>query len=466
MDIVLLDKYQAIPPLIRNKVTSPQKIEEVKALVTKYGIDVVDLVTRILVKDLQLNRLVDYLVNDLSMSKTQAEALQVDLSTKIFVDLQDYLGMVIDKTATAVDTNSQSATMQSNQPSQSTILKSAKPIPALHQEVMLNAMPKSEQPKPLEQTENQHAVPEHIEEIEARIEKLIKKANINFSSQIMATRFHQILRIYLKGVRNRLDTKASILKPFDIGGLGLDEKSAENILSILNDEQKFGQTKIKPLARIKVPEDRKELISRSTEYNLADSVKDKPILTKTESTINSGIRNDPASIITSHELMERPIELTAGKSAKPADMIIKHVPQPQVNLPRRQPISKIVRTGNGKIRMDDVRSMPKVLSPVDELRYMNLRSWRNLNPDPHRRTEIILEKLELFRKEDYTKRVAGVSAWRLSPVNQVYVSILKSSIANGQEVGKVMAAQLKQNPEFMTQEEFNEIVKLNRQLEY
>jgi len=456
-----IEKYQALPAKIRANISSPQKVAEAKKLDAKYQLDLGDLILRIIVKELTLDQLVNYLVQDLQMVKTKAEALKVELEEKIFFDLQDFL---LEENSEKIDHPKIVKTESTPGPvpmTQEKIIPQKTPQPNLKniskevpREVVFNSMPMVEK-------EN---TSESLDEAEAKIEKLIKKANINFSSQLMGSRFRQILRTYLKGIRNRFDTKATILKPFDLGGLGLDDKSAENILSILNQENQPDQTKIKAPARIKVPEDRKSL-QRDVEYNLAEAMKDKPVLEKKDP-------NQMTQVAVVPEKLEAPDSPGLPKDPKLNSLdepesnslpIIKPAPRPA---PKRNPITKIERTGTGKIKMDDIRSIPKVLSPVDELRYMNLRTFRNLSPDPERRIEIILEKLELFRKSEYSKKVAGINAWRLSPVNQIYVSILKSSISNGQPIEKAITEQLKQNPDFLTLEEFNEIVKLNRQLEY
>ncbi|MFH0840577.1 MAG: hypothetical protein V1865_01140 [bacterium] len=420
-----LEVFKTIPDDIRAKITNPEKVAEIKKMDQKYQLDIGDLVIRIVIKDIKWDNLMNYLVKDITVPTANAEALIKELKEKIFYDLLEYVGIKEIDGPPAMDAKKE-----------------------MIREVSFN----SPQIKPAPTIVNN----DQSAETEAKIEKVIKKTNIKFSSQIMETRFRQILRTYLKGVRNRINTKATIIKPFDLGGLGLDEKSAKNIFSMLNEENKPGQTKIKPPARIKVPEDRKDFAKRDLGYDLATALKDKPILKKTE---ESALTKSPEKIAPPSPGIIKMTENKIPEQVKSNQPIIKPVP-------KRNPITKIERTGSGKIKMDDIRAVPKVLSPVDELRYMTMVNFRNLNPDPNRRIEIILEKIELFREEEYAKKIAGINAWKLSPVNQAYVNILKSSISNGQSINTVLAEQLKQNPSFMTQDEFNAILKLNKQLSY
>ena len=458
--IKYLEKYKNISPEIRAKITTPKALGEVKALEKKYQIDMGILIIRLMVKDLQWVRLVDYLINDLSFSKIKAEALKQELKTKIFSEVLDYLEQ---KSTENFKTNTKEKKVEK------TVKEKKYP-----QEVVLKSKPLINKIT----TEEKEAGLITVNDVDSQIDKVVKKTNLKFSSQFMETRFRQILITYLKGIRNKIDTKATIIKPFDVGGLGLDTKSAERILNILDNANRPNQTKIKPPARIKLPEDRKEFATRDSEYNLKTAVKDKPILRQGQQNQLTEFKKRlaPADLVVASKhkkigekkepkdsVVQNQAKLAKNKLGFKKQPIIKPAPRPNL---KRKVIRKVEHTSSGKIKMDDIKVVPKVLSPVDELHYMNMRNFRNLNPNPERRIEIILEKLELFRKDEYAKKVAGIKAWKLSPVNRAYVNILKSSISNGQPINTVINNELKRNPNFMTQDEFNAIMSLNKQIDY
>ena len=122
------------------------------------------------------------------------------------------------------------------------------------------------------------------------------------------------------------------------------------------------------------------------------------------------------------------------------------------------------KTESGEIKMDDVHFTPRVFTPIDELKYMTLKNFRNLNADPVAATEIVKHKLEALAKDDFSWRLEGISAWKQCPVNKMYVDIYHTAMSEGKQIGQVIEAKQKASPEALTSAEFEAIFSFNQEI--
>ncbi|NCO79912.1 hypothetical protein GW884_01345, partial [Candidatus Falkowbacteria bacterium] len=108
----------------------------------------------------------------------------------------------------------------------------------------------------------------------------------------------------------------------------------------------------------------------------------------------------------------------------------------------------------------------RVMGPIDELKFLELTNWRRLDKEPVKIAEKIKEKIKLLEEESYAKRLEGIKAWRLSPVNRLYLAMGQASISNNQPVDVIIEERKKQGEEYLTSQEFEAIMDLNRELRF
>jgi hypothetical protein len=121
----------------------------------------------------------------------------------------------------------------------------------------------------------------------------------------------------------------------------------------------------------------------------------------------------------------------------------------------------------GKIRIEDVKKAPKLTGPIDELGEMNLVDFRRLSPDPQVAAKKIKEKVEALEEEGgYARRLAGIRAWRQSPLNHLYLQIGQESINQKKSVKEIIGRRRENGEKYLTPEEFNAIIELNRELRF
>ena len=117
-------------------------------------------------------------------------------------------------------------------------------------------------------------------------------------------------------------------------------------------------------------------------------------------------------------------------------------------------------------KLHDVRSLPKVMGPIEELQFLDLVNFRRLGKTPPEISTRIFSKIKLLEKDGYDKMVAGVKAWRQSPVNRLYLRIGQEAIAKGLSIKDAAVARQQANQEFLSWEELEAIVNLNSRLTF
>src|SRR5680860_1118697 len=116
-------------------------------------------------------------------------------------------------------------------------------------------------------------------------------------------------------------------------------------------------------------------------------------------------------------------------------------------------------------KMHDVRVVPKVMGPLEELQFLNITNFRRLGSTPEEITTKIFNKVKLLEKEGYDKMIEAITAWKKSPVNRLYLKIVQNAIVSGKTV-KEMAGGLSGDKESLNFAEIEAIINLNSRLTF
>lgn len=445
--LAYLQKFNALPKNIKDAVASPEAAAIITELEKQYTISLAAIVMRVVVKEIDLEGLGAYFINQENMPADSAKALEKDLRKKVFAPIIDHiLG------------------------------------PAAGPKLVFSESDEKE----VKSIATPVATPDFDAAIEQALNRVVEKAAIHFNDPLVGAKFKQTIKTYLRSTRDKVATLDVLTKASELGGVALARDTAEKALSFAAPELDVLQ-KIKTgsLPKIAVPEDAiKQKPSpftkvvplpaqQESEYNLEAALKAEGRLQKPAEPIkNSKPIIDPAheleplvpSIVTKPEIQqpaERRIikEALAGKPLNKEGLrkVAAAAPKPIVNMPT---------SASGKIRMDDIRFTPQVLSPVDELRYMTIKNFRRLHPDPIKAIEKIKEKLELLGREDYAKKIEGIVAWNESPLSKQYVAMCRLALEQNKPVTDILQAEIKKDPQALKPEELSAIIALNRQLKF
>lgn len=474
-----LEKYNQLPQEIRDKMSAPAVMSAIDSLEKKYGVSLAVLVMKIMTKDVDLNNIAR-IQEEIGIDEARTLDLIEDFKKNVFAGVPDYLGLAID--------------IQENESE-----KFYPPEPELPEE----KKKRSDFLFSVKDEEEIKKLAENIKKTEAQsptkiaeqLENIIKKSKINFGSDELKNRFKQIVSTYLRGIRNRVEVKQALIKSFESGGLGFDEDLADCIVSIANGGLENKQEiKVQAPEKIKTPDIEKEkkegvkilkqAVARDVEYNLAAELKKKDEdrkkvlaeINRAESgETRDKFKDNIVEIDSEYELAPPPPAKVAPikriKVFEPKKILLSQEKIREKKTEERteravQPKIRTAQQKGGKIKMEDVKQIPKVMSPIDELKYMDLTVFRRLGETPGDIVKEIREKLNLLESESYAQRLEGIKAWRNSPVNKMYLDIGQQSIGDNKAIDDIIKEKKTKSGESLTSQEFEAIMDLNRSLRF
>jgi hypothetical protein len=433
-----LQKFNKLPKDIKDAVASTEATAQIVALGKKYQLDLAVIIMKIVTKEVALEGLSAYFVNQFSLSIDQARSLEKDLRKYVFSPIIDYLLGPAAGPKLVFSENDE-------------------------KEVKATAQPVS--------------TIDFDKDIEEAIGRIIIKARINFIDPLLGAKFKQVIKTYLRGTRDKITTLEALTKASELGGVALSRDAAERALSLafgeFNELKKFAAPL--PANKISVPEDKLKAspfqkVVRESDYDLATVLKNENKLKdKTEPVIDIDHELAPVvpvvatkiPAITPAPAKKIIKEVIAGKPLDKND-IKKITTEPK----KPAPVVNLNFSSTGKVRMDDIRFTPQVLGPIDELKYMTVKNFRRLDPDPLKATKKIKEKLELLGREDYAKKIEGIVAWQESPLSKLYLSLCRQALDSKKPVLDILKQELINNPNSLRSDELSAIISLNHTLKF
>jgi hypothetical protein len=497
-----LQQFNSLPKDLRDKISSPEVMSSLSELEKRYQVDLAMVVMKVMIKSLAIKDLSSIFTSELNLSPEKAENLAQEMKEKIFSSVADYMGI-------------------------------------------------SDQTKVLNLQEN--------------IDFLIKEAGIAIPSSDLVERLRKILSTYLKGVRNRIDTRQTLAKDVKIGGLGLSKMEIDRILKVC-DSKKYQPEISAPPPSVSNRLD--EIISQDQDQKADTTFKKKQALKITEYDLKRALQSGETKSITSspqakvagqpeeieekiinkeqpdfkqdseasqaeleeelkklepHKEEDKQAEIVEkSKESEKAPFIVKkpesttlfkklfsesqkkatpgsikfaavagNVPEQKKKIEKQATLSEEVeKSDNREIaekelasrkitskrpstssashhrpRLEDVKVVPKVMGPLEELQFLDLTNFRRLGKTPEEITAKIFSKIKLLEKEGYDKMIAGISAWKKSPTNRLYLKAVQEAIASGKNLEEAISGK-KENEINLSREEIEAIISLNSRLTF
>jgi hypothetical protein len=314
------------------------------------------------------------------------------------------------------------------------------------------------------------------------IQNTIEKLKLSFPDEILENRFKNIALSYLKDVRDEIETKEVLKRPIKIGGMELDEVKVEEIIKILKEYK----PKIKPEIEVSF---KKPALAEGLTKPEELVVKKEEIILKTEVPPSPPIPQ--IQEIKKFEEVSLPVEeevkIEIPKEEKVEELPIKeedkeHVIKPEEIITESE--REIVREEipeekqkeetivfyrsskeESKPTTEEIKVKPRIYTPIDELRFMTLEDWRRY-PSSKDAMNRVIEKIDLLAEESILKKAEGISAWKESEVNKLYLEIGIEAMEKGKPVEEVIKERLKENKPTLTIEEFLTIAELNQKLRF
>ncbi len=302
------------------------------------------------------------------------------------------------------------------------------------------------------------------------------KTNLNLADEVLNKRLKNVILSQLKDVRDKLETKDILMRSTKVGGLGLDENTAENIIKLVENEVQGLPVKLRQLTMEKVKEPGVEMGPKEAEKKIADRQQELAEVIRANAEVTKqrlSISPTVSQLDVSHELAPPPPAALSGRSG-PASLnqggpnLYKRPPlQP---LPEGKKVISVSRpprpTISPKPKMEDVKIAPKLMGPVEELRNLNLIDFRRLSNSPKEATAKIIEQINLLEADSFAKRLEGIKAWRESDLYRLYLEIGRQSIQRGCLVREIIAEREKNGQSTLTLGEFEAVMDLNKSLRF
>lgn len=284
------------------------------------------------------------------------------------------------------------------------------------------------------------------------------KIGIKIDDADVRARLEPLLRLYIRGVRSKIDTRIALNRPVEKDGLGLKDESVSRLFRALEKNRKRiireGQPWVPRSSASAAIEKLRRLDAHAIDsvYDLAarlDIKHELPAPLPGATKIYIAPDNPPVTVVP-----KAPVSKSTINAATPAAAA-------SGRKPARRPFFGMF----GKIKMQDIKTV-KILSPVDELRYLDLVNFRRLGTDGRSITKKLLDKIKLLEKDGYDKLIAGIGAWRESPVNKLYLSLTGESAEAGRPLNEILEIRKQNNQETLTLDEIGAIIDLNKELNF
>lgn len=521
-----LKKFNELPAALKRQVSSKAAMAAIEELEKKYNLPLAALIMKVMVREVALEDLAGYLAGE-NLSGEEAKSLAGELKEKIFSSLNEYPAANISQPIEAEEEVKFEVKPPFNLEFQAAepLVKGASFFFSPDDEAEIRELAKSI--GLVEKVELSAAATEE------KLKEITSQAKINFGSADLADRFSQILRTYFRGIRNRPEAKATLIKPLATGGLNFDEDSAEQVMnmadkivhpvksqseigtqSLFNEVNSKPDETMKPLPKIKLPELEKaaeapapakpastvrpgetsaglgeskparqvggQAIGRDAAYDFSKLAQKDAGAASVKSVLP---KENLKSLDTAHELA--PLTPAVAPSSQASRKNItpdkekgpearrpaaEKKPEPTPTVDRRPLIRRRFEAENlsqsQKVKVEDVKYVPRVMGPLDELRYMDLINFRRLDKAPSAAAEKIKNKISLLEEEGYAKKLEGIKAWRSSPINKLYLAIGHLSISGNKPIDVIIEERKAKGEDYLADEEFKVIMDLNKGLRF
>ena len=286
-------------------------------------------------------------------------------------------------------------------------------------------------------------------DINAVIDQIISQVNVKFADEMITRRFRSLLASRLKDVRTPVQFAEALRASTKIGGIELSEEDAKKVeQQVLEKSKKIQAGQIEPARKDDVQQvkEAEELAKKKAFRAIREE-----IAQRQEQAAKLSPKVAPPPV-------PKPPAAAQPESLQPR---LKEKPKPTA-------IPKVKRqtTQEGKQRIADIKTPPKVIGPVEELRTITLQEFRQFSSDPGVCTQKIEEKIKLLEEDSLIKKAEGIKAWKQAEIYQLYLGIGNDSMAQGKSVKEIIQSRTMEGRPYLTEEEFNAVADLNRRLRF
>jgi hypothetical protein len=289
----------------------------------------------------------------------------------------------------------------------------------------------------------------------AKIARQIKDAvpEIKITSPEDLVRLSKIVASRLRDIRSLVNTKDSLMKKTESGGLSVTPEVVDKIIKIIEKEKMKWREKPEEYIKTETNEQHTADNLRQTAYN-RQSVEEKLPKWKENLDANSEEIGNPQ--------LEHIIAAIKAGSRPPVGEVEKSEIKKQKPETEQTPTVDNREDFSYQSYLMKEKRDRRVMGPVEELLNIDLKEFRALGRSPKEAVNKIYEKIIALAHDSLEERAKGIVAWKSSPLYQQYVGVGEEGLIKSLPIEGI----LKNRPGGLTWDEFQAIGDLNEQLNY
>ena len=329
----------------------------------------------------------------------------------------------------------------------------------------------------------QPAVDEMADRVERVTKKIMREISVSNMDVSLRGRLENAISSRLREVRDTVDTRDMFLKKLDAGGLEMTDDIADEIIGVI---LKYLPEIHRPIGEINDlsadsagEEGLSKKLSDLTAEALADTGIDKIISSSLSSAPKEGAAEEMKARGAESAPVGAPMDIAPDDKKS---TIAAEQPPTAVGITEEKEKSseakEVLKVSADekkavlgakpprKPSMTDVHSKPSAVGPIDELRLFTAADFRRLDADPQRAISRLKDKIKLLEEESYAKMAEGVKAWRVSPLNQLYLTIGRESLEADKNVAEIIRQRQNAGQAALSEEEFGALLDLNKKIRF
>ncbi len=486
-------QFHRLPKVIRDAVASPEALTAINRIEAAHpGLDLAGFVMRVMVRELSVEHLPAELMKAGNLDESAAKDVVEDLTVTVFRTVSEYLGLAPVKPASATAVTPKATPpittpVTENPPTMTPRVAPAPPNVPLASPSPVQAAPSSPlaqpnvpigniSPAPTLSTEDDAEIAAHSEKLRAMTsavgpadfdtiaQSILDQHHLAFQDDLLTKRAVAVIKARLKGIRSNDDTKAMLMRPPKVGGLGLDGDIVTAVMRTIEDQASHAHAQgmtARPAAPVPPPPPR--VPAPQTQVPAAI-----PPLTRDFSTMKP---DQPSASVTEQPRASRPIirpvdippppAMPTAAPATPAKP--KAVPIP-VAVPTPAPAVQRAR-GSDRPSVSDITLPTTTLGPAEEMQSFTLAQFRRLGQGAAESAKKILDKLKHLEEESFSLWAEAVAGWRQSEVYSLYLDMGRQCLDQNISIDQVIQRRASAGQLYLSEHEFNVLADMNRQLQ-
>lgn len=293
-------------------------------------------------------------------------------------------------------------------------------------------------------------------------DRLVTDFRLTFADESLRSRFVSIVTSRLKDVRDLIETKNMLMRPIEVGGIGLPETLVMQILSQVEEEilTLHTQPAEAPVVKEKLPEPPPVKPNVEPIAPVPETVTPAPPPVAPIAPVRSPV--PPKTEV--QKPAPPPVQPTTSQPARPIPIPLRQPTAIQANKQGTPIVKRPVETTRPV--MSDIRRPAKTVGPVDEILRLTPDDYRRLGKTLAESNDKIAEKLDLLEEDSYLKRAEGVKAWKKNAVHRLYLEIGRESMERNMAISDVIRQRQEASRPALTEEEFHAVADLNKRISF